>query len=249
MTGFLMAVGKELSIHSLTIMGYFTLEKYINGRPLGELERILGYGKGSLAQGADVYALARLPDPNEFELRGYTAWPQGGVPGMQRAGGSFDMNKLKMMVRQEAWSLTGGNRPVKVVPKTGGNSYPVGLGVPQWELVKPVPAYFLKTLNPGEVLRFRKAYEIPEKEKKEEAPQETMQRAPEPAKKKTWIEIELVDEEGNPVPNVRYQLELPDGTKKAGTLAGNGRARVSEIEPGTCKVSFPDLDASAWERA
>jgi hypothetical protein len=64
---------------------------------------------------------------------------------------------------------------------------------------------------------------------------------------KTWIEIKLVDDEGRPVPGVRYRIELPDGDFQEGTLDGAGHARVEDIEPGTCRVTFPDLDRESWE--
>ena len=68
--------------------------------------------------------------------------------------------------------------------------------------------------------------------------------------KHSWIEIELVDEEDNPVPGQAYRVTLPDGTTVAeGTLDENGRARVDGIDPGTCQITFPDLDQEAWERA
>jgi type VI secretion system secreted protein VgrG len=67
---------------------------------------------------------------------------------------------------------------------------------------------------------------------------------------KSWIEIELVDEEGEPVPGERYRITLPDGeTVATGTTDQNGMARVSGIDPGTCKITFPDLDKDAWEPA
>ena len=51
------------------------------------------------------------------------------------------------------------------------------------------------------------------------------------------------------MPGTRYELRLPDGSIKSGTLNYRGRARVDEIEqPGSCLVKFPDLDAEAWER-
>jgi type VI secretion system secreted protein VgrG len=65
---------------------------------------------------------------------------------------------------------------------------------------------------------------------------------------KTWIEIKLVDDEGNPVPGERYEVTLPDGKKVAkGTLDHNGFARIEGIDPGTCKVTFPRLDKDSWE--
>ncbi len=67
--------------------------------------------------------------------------------------------------------------------------------------------------------------------------------------KKSWIEIKLVDEEGNPVPGERYRVTLPDGSTLAeGTLDEKGFTRIDNIDPGTCKITFPDLDASAWRR-
>ena len=67
--------------------------------------------------------------------------------------------------------------------------------------------------------------------------------------KKSWIEIELIDEEDQPVPGERYQIELPDGSVAKGTLDQDGFARVDGIDPGTCKVTFPELDKEAWEKA
>ena len=32
-----------------------------------------------------------------------------------------------------------------------------------------------------------------------------------------------------------------------GTLDEKGHARVDHIDPGTCKVTFPNLDKDAWE--
>lgn len=67
--------------------------------------------------------------------------------------------------------------------------------------------------------------------------------------KKSWIEIELVDEADAPVAGQRYEITLPDGRVAKGTLDSKGLARIDGIEPGTCQVSFPDLDKEAWEKA
>ena len=67
---------------------------------------------------------------------------------------------------------------------------------------------------------------------------------------KTWIELELVDEDDNPVAGERYRMTLPDGeTIATGTTDSNGIARVTGIDPGECKITFPDLDKDAWEKA
>ncbi len=69
------------------------------------------------------------------------------------------------------------------------------------------------------------------------------------AEKKSWIEIELVDNDGKPVPGERYQITLPDGeTIAEGTLDDKGFARVDGIEPGTCKVTFQEMDGRSWTR-
>lgn len=63
---------------------------------------------------------------------------------------------------------------------------------------------------------------------------------------KDFIEIELVDDQGNPCPNERYELKLPDGSIRSGRLDANGRARMDGIEPGTAQVRYPDIPGSQW---
>ena len=62
----------------------------------------------------------------------------------------------------------------------------------------------------------------------------------------TFIEIELLDEEGEAVPGAVYQITLPDGSTRGGTLDGAGRARVDGIRPGTCMVAFPKMSPADW---
>lgn len=66
---------------------------------------------------------------------------------------------------------------------------------------------------------------------------------------KTFIEIELVDEDGNAVAGEFYEITLPDGSVADGQLDDNGRARVDGIDPGSCQITFPDLDKDAWNSA
>jgi type VI secretion system secreted protein VgrG len=69
-------------------------------------------------------------------------------------------------------------------------------------------------------------------------------------KKLSWIEIKLIDEDGAPVPGERYVVTLPDGKVVAsGTLDSEGFARVDNIDPGNCQVTFPDRDGRSWEKS
>jgi type VI secretion system secreted protein VgrG len=75
-------------------------------------------------------------------------------------------------------------------------------------------------------------------------------KTPEDKKKKSWIEIMLIDEDNKPVTGERYQITLPDGkTVAEGTTNEKGLARVNWIDPGMCKITFPDRDKEAWKRA
>lgn len=65
----------------------------------------------------------------------------------------------------------------------------------------------------------------------------------------SWIEAELKDEDGNPVPGEPYEVTLPDGTHVArGTLDQNGFMRLEGIDPGNCKITFPRLDKNSWQK-
>jgi uncharacterized Zn-binding protein involved in type VI secretion len=68
------------------------------------------------------------------------------------------------------------------------------------------------------------------------------------AEKKVWVEIELVDQDGEAVPNEPYCIQLPDGTVSEGSTDGNGIARVEGIDPGNCQINFPSLDQRSWKR-
>jgi hypothetical protein len=60
----------------------------------------------------------------------------------------------------------------------------------------------------------------------------------------------MLDEDNKPVAGEKYQIELPDGKIATGTTDEKGVARVRGIkDTGNCKITFPDLDKDAWERA
>ena len=67
-----------------------------------------------------------------------------------------------------------------------------------------------------------------------------------PCAKKGWIGIRMVDSDGQPVPGLVYRIELPDGTVEKGKLDSKGSARVTEIDPGMCDITFPELAGQEW---
>jgi hypothetical protein len=79
----------------------------------------------------------------------------------------------------------------------------------------------------------------------EEAAQAAQEQAP-AAEEKHFIEINLTDEDGNPIAGEMYFVELPDGSSLSGSTDSSGRARVEGVDPGTAKVSFPNLDKSLY---
>jgi hypothetical protein len=71
------------------------------------------------------------------------------------------------------------------------------------------------------------------------------QRRPD-ARKLTWIEIQLVDTTGRPVPGITYDIKLPDRNVLSGTLGSDGTALHREVVEGKCEVRFPELDGNNW---
>ena len=69
-----------------------------------------------------------------------------------------------------------------------------------------------------------------------------------PPPEKTYIEIKLEDTEGRPVAGEAYKVTLPDGqTVAEGTLDDKGFARIDGVDPGSCKVTFPNMDKTVWD--
>jgi hypothetical protein len=64
----------------------------------------------------------------------------------------------------------------------------------------------------------------------------------------SWIEIQLMDMEGNAVPGERYRVIDPNQETHEGTLDQTGHARIDGIPPGSCEITFPDRDGEAWDR-
>jgi type VI secretion system secreted protein VgrG len=126
-------------------------------------------------------------------------------------------------------------------PKSGKAGSPVDPAAPE----APEEA---DVADPGQVAKV-KAKQIEKKEGKYGtaafAPHNPTE---EEIEEKSWIEIELVDEEDNPVPGEKYKVTLPNGKVAQGTLDQNGFAHIGGIDPGTCQITFPNLDKDAWEK-
>lgn len=66
---------------------------------------------------------------------------------------------------------------------------------------------------------------------------------PQPGTKRSWIEIELLDDEGRRVAT-ELVVTLPDGTKVR--PAFSGFLRMDDIDPGLCDIEFPKIDGREW---
>ena len=58
---------------------------------------------------------------------------------------------------------------------------------------------------------------------------------------KDWIEINLLDMDGQIMPNEDYVLHLPDGSQRSGTVDDQGYAREEDVPPGEYMVDFPNV--------
>lgn len=64
-----------------------------------------------------------------------------------------------------------------------------------------------------------------------------------PGPKRSWVEIELLDEDGRRVA-AELVVTLPDGTKMRPSFSGF--LRLDGIDPGTCDIEFPGIDGREW---
>jgi type VI secretion system secreted protein VgrG len=60
------------------------------------------------------------------------------------------------------------------------------------------------------------------------------------------LEFCVKSKSGKPLPNLDFEVTLPDGTVKKGKTDSNGNAKIDKVPPGQYSVSFPDpADAKA----
>lgn len=121
---------------------------------------------------------------------------------------------------------------------------------------EPKAAAEADNANPGEVEqvkaeqrqsetgKYGSAKTTPHKPASDAPPTESSNEGQE--KKKSWIEIKLVDVEGQPVPGEKYLVTLPDNSVAEGTLDEKGFARIEGFDPGSCRITFPNRDKRSW---
>lgn len=64
---------------------------------------------------------------------------------------------------------------------------------------------------------------------------------PEPEPATTWVEIEVVDDEGGRYPRLPITLEFSDGSTRATELDASSRCRVDDVpEGGRCRIEFAE---------
>lgn len=66
--------------------------------------------------------------------------------------------------------------------------------------------------------------------------------------KLSWIEIELLDNNGDPVAGATYEVKMKDGTVDRGTLNEKGMVRIEDVEEGSCEVTFPEYAPTSWKK-
>lgn len=65
----------------------------------------------------------------------------------------------------------------------------------------------------------------------------------------TWVEVEVVDNDGKPLPYQKVRVTDGGGTERIAYSDAKGVARVDGMAKGECKVTLADLDRSSWEPA
>jgi hypothetical protein len=64
-----------------------------------------------------------------------------------------------------------------------------------------------------------------------------------------WIEFELVDQDGNPVPGEPFRVRLPDQSLRTGKTNQEGKVRFECITAGEATVCYTGFDTKDWQGA
>ena len=138
---------------TLTVSGCITQEKFLKGRTLAEIERLLGFHTGRLKEGMIVTALTQIPQVGEFEFGGYSQVASHHFSD-QYGKVVFDREMMKKKLVAEVFKIQGPDRLVKVMANTrhsdamlADDQYPPGRGIPQWNLTTQIPARVIALIN------------------------------------------------------------------------------------------------------
>lgn len=63
---------------------------------------------------------------------------------------------------------------------------------------------------------------------------------------RTWIEVEVFGEDGTPMAGERVRVIDEDGHEHEGCVDAQGVLRISNIAPGSARITLPDLDQDVW---
>lgn len=107
------------------------------------------------------------------------------------------------------------------------------------EVVRAAPSGWSTKTQPPKVAAEAATEAVP--------PPENPTGVPEKKEKDHFIVVELVGENGEPIPNELCRLTLPDGQVVERETDSRGRVEENNIPGGDCTVEFPDLDKDAWE--
>ena len=157
------------SVHQMT--GFCTHAFLLRGKPLPELERLLGYRSGRLAAGATILFLEALPTAEDFQLAGYTYFSDGALQGHKIPPADRDPYRMESLLKTEnGWSdaqlraykqkmigtklvIVGHERLAKLIPSTlhtVGEDYPPGTGIFQVKIVRPLRFRVKASITPGQ---------------------------------------------------------------------------------------------------
>jgi hypothetical protein len=129
--------------------GCITLQRFLQGMSLEEIESRLGFHKGRLSKGAYFLVIQNLPSANQFNFAGYS---QVSTDNTEKVYGKINDPNDEMMAIKKKMAMTnfgtsGSDRLVKVIPVMTHNEavlesekpYPPGSGIPQWTLITDLP--------------------------------------------------------------------------------------------------------------
>ena len=83
---------------------------------------------------------------------------------------------------------------------------------------------------------------VAEPTKFENATRSAAENKPDPVK--TWVEIEVGYSDGAPIALEYYRVEAAGGVTREGWTDEKGKLRLEGLDPGDCKISFPDIEAA-----